>query len=321
MTQDFSGLVIIDKSGGITSGQVVSRLRRILGIRKIGHAGTLDPMATGVLVAGVNRATRLMTHLIAHDKRYLATIRLGESRSTDDADGEVTGGGDTSAITDSSIESAIAGFRGVISQVPASVSAIKVGGRRAYDVVRGGDEVTLPAREVTITRYDLCAIRRTHRFIDLDVDVECSSGTYIRSLARDLGAVLGCGGHLTSLRRTRVGVFSLDDAVTLPEGFASASGRSAQDAGSIDLAAARRHIMSAAMTMAEAARRTMDVVDISDDQAHAVSVGRPLTLTLDHEPTGLLHRDRLLGLYRPGSRDPNLAEPIAVLCTPADVSG
>jgi tRNA pseudouridine55 synthase len=205
------GLVVVDKPAGLTSHDVVGRLRRILRTRKVGHAGTLDPMATGVLVCGVGRATKLLGHLALDTKAYTATIRLGAVTTTDDAEGEVVSRADAAGVTDAAVAAGIAALTGEIAQVPSSVSAIKVDGRRAYDRVRAGEEVVLPARPVTVSAFALLA----RRGADLDVAVECSSGTYVRALARDLGAALGVGGHLTALRRTRVGPFTLDHARTL----------------------------------------------------------------------------------------------------------
>jgi tRNA pseudouridine55 synthase len=206
-----SGLVIVDKPGGLTSHDVVARLRRILRTRKIGHAGTLDPMATGVLVCGVGRGTKLLGHLALDTKAYTATIRLGAATTTDDAEGEVLSTADACGLTDAGIAAGMAALTGAIEQVPSSVSAVKIDGKRAYARVRAGEEVVLPARPVTVSAFELLARRGP----DLDVAVECSSGTYVRALARDLGAGLGVGGHLTALRRTRVGPFTLEHARTL----------------------------------------------------------------------------------------------------------
>ncbi|MEV8512924.1 tRNA pseudouridine(55) synthase TruB [Dactylosporangium sp. NPDC051484] len=211
------GLVVVDKPGGMTSHDVVSRMRRIARTRRVGHGGTLDPMATGVLIIGVEKATRLLTYVIGSTKQYTATIRLGESTVTDDAEGEVVARADASAVTDASIAAAVAPLRGDILQVPSAVSAIKVNGVRSYHRVRSGEEVELAARPVTVSRLDVLATRRVGAHIDLDVDVACTSGTYIRALARDLGATLGVGGHLTALRRTAVGAFTLAEAATLDE--------------------------------------------------------------------------------------------------------
>jgi tRNA pseudouridine55 synthase len=206
-----AGLVVVDKPAGWTSHDVVARIRRLAGTRRVGHAGTLDPMATGVLVVGIEKATKLLGYLAGHDKDYLATIRLGLTTTTDDAEGEPLARADTSQVTDGRVAAAMAALTGDIQQVPAAVSAIKVDGVRSYARVRAGEQIDLAARPVTIERFDLVARRGD----DLDVAVTCSSGTYVRALARDLGAGLGVGGHLTALRRTRVGSFSLDQAAGL----------------------------------------------------------------------------------------------------------
>jgi tRNA pseudouridine55 synthase len=211
------GIVIVDKPAGMTSHDVVGRCRRIFSTRRVGHAGTLDPMATGVLVIGVERATKILGLLTASEKSYAATIRLGQTTSTEDAEGELLQSISTDHVTDEAIAAGVTGLRGDIDQVPSAVSAIKVDGRRAYQLVREGQTVELKARPVRIEKFDVRAIRRGSAIIDLDVDVECSSGTYIRALARDLGSALGVGGHLTSLRRTRVGRFGLDQAASLDD--------------------------------------------------------------------------------------------------------
>jgi tRNA pseudouridine55 synthase len=207
------GLLVVDKPGGWTSHDVVGRIRRLAQTRKVGHAGTLDPMATGVLVLGIGRATRLLGHLALTDKAYAATIRLGATTVTDDAEGEVVEVRDASAVTDDALAAAMRALTGRLSQVPSSVSAVKVDGVRSYARVRAGEAVELRAREVTVARFELLERRGD----DLDVAVECSSGTYVRALARDLGAALGVGGHLTALRRTRVGAFGLEVAQTLEQ--------------------------------------------------------------------------------------------------------
>lgn len=209
-----AGILLVDKPGGMTSHDVVARARRALGTRKIGHAGTLDPMATGLLLLGVEGATRLLTFMVGLDKTYEATIRLGVATDTDDADGETVSTTDASSLTTERIVEGIAALSGTISQVPSTYSAIKVDGRRAYDLARSGEEVSLKAREVTVSRFDVRAERRAATVVDVDVVVDCSSGTYIRSLARDLGAALGVGGHLTALRRTRIGPFGVESAVS-----------------------------------------------------------------------------------------------------------
>ncbi|MGG5175509.1 tRNA pseudouridine(55) synthase TruB [Pseudarthrobacter sp. J1763] len=214
-----SGLVIVDKPQGFTSHDVVARMRRLAGTRKVGHAGTLDPMATGVLVIGVNKATRLLTYIVGTTKTYTATIRLGQSTITDDAEGEFTSSASTVNITEEAVRAQIAVLSGEIQQVPSSVSAIKVNGERSYARVRAGEEVQLAARPVTIHRFELHSFTRPdgEDVVDLDVTVECSSGTYIRALARDLGQALNVGGHLTALRRTHVGPYSIEQASTLEE--------------------------------------------------------------------------------------------------------
>ncbi|MDT3317751.1 tRNA pseudouridine(55) synthase TruB [Microbacterium sp. KSW4-11] len=213
-SQGSGGMLLVDKPGGVTSHDIVARARRALNTRKIGHAGTLDPMATGLLVLGVGHATRLLTYVVGLDKTYEATIRLGVTTDSDDADGVETARADAGGVTDDAIHRGIRALSGPISQVPSTVSAIKVGGRRAYDLARAGEQVELKARDVVISRFEVRGIRRGVDVVDVDVVVDCSSGTYIRALARDLGADLGVGGHLTALRRTRIGPFDVADAVT-----------------------------------------------------------------------------------------------------------
>jgi len=212
-----AGLVVVDKPAGVTSHDVVGRCRRIFGTRKVGHAGTLDPMATGVLVVGIERATKILGLLTSTDKSYAATMRLGQTTSTEDAEGEVLRSVSAHEVTDAQIAEAVAALRGVIAQIPSAVSAVKVGGQRAYKLAREGQAVELAPRNVRIDRFDVLAIRHHDGLVDVDVEVDCSSGTYIRALARDIGATLGVGGHLTALRRTRVGRFGLDQARTLDD--------------------------------------------------------------------------------------------------------
>jgi len=215
------GLVIVDKPGGMTSHDVVARIRRLAGTRRVGHAGTLDPMATGVLVVGVEKATRLLGYLTLTEKEYAATIRLGQSTSTDDAEGDITGtaSADVSAaaLTGQRLAKAVSGLTGEIQQVPPVVSAIKVDGQRAYRLTRAGAAPELKPRPVTVHEFAVTAVRHEGGFVDVDATVRCSSGTYIRALARDLGIALGAGGHLTRLRRTRVGGYGLDQAHTLDQ--------------------------------------------------------------------------------------------------------
>ena len=212
-----AGLVVVDKPAGVTSHDVVGRCRRIFGTRKVGHAGTLDPMATGVLVVGIERATKILGLLTSTDKSYAATMRLGQTTSTEDAEGEVLRSVSAHEVTDAQIAEAVAALRGEIAQIPSAVSAVKVGGQRAYKLAREGQAVELAPRNVRIDRFDVLAIRHHDGQVDVDVEVDCSSGTYIRALARDIGATLGVGGHLTALRRTRVGRFGLDQARTLDD--------------------------------------------------------------------------------------------------------
>jgi tRNA pseudouridine55 synthase len=213
------GLIVVDKAAGMTSHDVVARIRRLAKTRRVGHGGTLDPMATGVLIIGVNRATRLLTYVIGSGKSYLATIRLGQATITDDAEGDVTATASTAEVTDEAIRAHLAGQVGEIDQVPSAVSAIKINGERAYKRVRDGETVEIPARRVTVHRLDVLDIRRPEGLdvVDVDVDVSCSSGTYIRAIARDLGTALQVGGHLTALRRTAVGSMTLDAASTLEQ--------------------------------------------------------------------------------------------------------
>jgi len=251
-----AGIVVIDKPAGITSHDVVGRCRRIFGTRKVGHAGTLDPMATGVLVVGIERATKILGLLTTTDKSYATTIRLGQTTSTEDAEGEVLQSVSARAVTDGQIGDAVGALRGEIAQVPSAVSAIKVDGKRAYKLVREGQTVELAPRNVRIERFDVLAIRRHGEIIDVDTEVDCSSGTYIRALARDVGAALGVGGHLTALRRTRVGRFGLDQAATLD-----------------DLAERPRLSYS----LDEACLQSFPRRDLTDAEAEDTRHGRPLT--------------------------------------------
>lgn len=233
-----SGLVLVDKPAGWTSHDVVGRVRRLAGTRKVGHAGTLDPMATGVLVVGINRATRLLTHIVGVSKTYTATIRLGSSTTTDDAEGDVVRTRFANAVTRERLDVEIAQLTGQIQQVPATVSAIKVQGQRAYDRARRGEEVELAARPVTVHRFDVLRVHRHEggKVIDVEVEVEVSSGTYVRALARDLGEALEVGGHLTALRRVAVGPYRIENALTLDQ--------LAEDFGYVGLAEAAAGLFS-----------------------------------------------------------------------------
>lgn len=240
-----SGLVLVDKPAGLTSHDVVGKIRKLAGTRKVGHAGTLDPMATGVLVVGINRATRLLTHIVGVDKTYTATVRLGQSTSTDDAEGEVLQTRFANAVTPQDITAEIAALTGAIQQVPATVSAIKVDGQRAHARARAGEEVALKSRRVTVHHFEVFDIRRIDggKLIDVDIEVRVSSGTYVRALARDLGEALDVGGHLTALRRTAVGSYSIDQTLTLDQ--------LAEDFGYIGLAEAAEHLFPKRQLTAE----------------------------------------------------------------------
>ncbi len=217
MTGARDGLLVVDKPAGWTSHDVVARVRSLTGTRRVGHAGTLDPMATGVLVLGVGKATRLLGHLALTDKAYDATVRLGVATLTDDAEGEVVARADASGVTAAMLDRSVAALTGPLQQVPSAVSAVKVDGRRAYARVRAGEQVQLAPRAVVVRTFDVVAVRADGTALDVDVRVECSSGTYVRALARDLGGALGVGGHLVALRRTRVGPYDLSAARTLDE--------------------------------------------------------------------------------------------------------
>jgi len=257
-----SGILLVDKPGGITSHDVVARARKTLETRRIGHAGTLDPMATGLLVLGAGPATRLLTYLVGLDKTYAATIRLGVATDTDDADGVETSRADAAALAAASpdrIRDGVEALTGTISQVPSTVSAIKVAGRRAYDLARAGEDVALAARTVTVSRFDVVAERRTDESIDLDVVVDCTSGTYVRALARDLGASLGVGGHLTALRRTRIGPFDVRDAASVdgigPDRLATPADVAALVLGRLDVTADEARDLRHGKRLAGAAAR------------------------------------------------------------------
>lgn len=283
-------VVIADKPPGWSSHQVVGRVRRLLGTRKVGHAGTLDPMATGVLVLGVNRATRLLGHLMLTEKEYTATMRLGATTTSDDADGDLVEQAGAAGVDAPAIAAAMAPYRGEIDQVPTAVSAIKVDGKRAYQRVRDGEEVELKSRRVTVSRFDLGQVRPgPDGTVDCDVAVTCSSGTYIRALARDVGRDLGCGGHLVGLRRTRVGPFT-EAAATVVD----------QETAAVPV-----------LPIAAAARMSFPVRELAADQAGAVRHGGRLAdLTLDGL-TALFDGSEFLALYRPRGSG---AAPEAVFC-------
>jgi tRNA pseudouridine55 synthase len=282
-----SGLVIVDKPVGVTSHDVVARVRRLAGTRKVGHAGTLDPMATGVLVLGLERATRLLGHLMLTDKAYDATVRLGVATTTDDAEGDVVSTTSASGLTEDGVREVLAEFTGDLLQVPTSVSAIKIGGKRAYQRVRDGEDVQLRARPVTVHELVVHDVRRDRDTVDVDLSLRCSSGTYVRAIARDAGARLGVGGHLTALRRTAVGPYRVDGARTL------------------DQLAEEFEVLP----IAEAARTAFPSVDLDDRQAREVRFGRSLDLELTALTAVFAPDGEFLALYEP--RD-GRARPVAV---------
>jgi tRNA pseudouridine55 synthase len=257
----------------MTSHDVVARIRRLAHTRRVGHAGTLDPMATGVLVIGVEKATRLLGHLMLTEKTYEATIRLGQSTSTDDAEGEPTGTAlsPASEVTRAALDTEIAKLTGEILQVPSSVSAIKVNGQRAYKLTRAGEAPELPARPVTVYEFLILGLSKAGDFLDVDARVRCSSGTYIRALARDLGAALGTGGHLTALRRTAVGPYDITRAHTL-EDLAPAP-----DAGLVADAA----VVPWVIPLADAAAAAFPRVDLTAADARRLAQGARLPLPPD----------------------------------------
>jgi tRNA pseudouridine55 synthase len=278
--------VVVDKPAGLTSHDVVARVRRLAGTRKVGHAGTLDPMATGVLVLGVGRATRLLGQLMLTDKRYDATIRLGRSTTTDDAEGEPTGGSDASGLGEARVRAALEGFVGDLQQVPTRVSAIKVDGRRAHRLVREGADVALAARPVTVHELDVHAFRPGSS-AEVDVSLRCSSGTYVRAIARDLGEALGVGGHLSALRRTAVGGFGLARTRTLEQ---------LEDEFAL-------------VPLADAARASFAAVDLDEGQARDVRFGRRLALPLAGLTALFAPDGEFLALYEP---DGDAARAVAV---------
>lgn len=272
-----SALVVVDKPGGMTSHDVVARVRRLAGTRKVGHAGTLDPMATGVLVLGINRATRLLGHLMLTEKRYDATVRLGVATSTDDAEGEVLASTPAAHLEESAVRAAFATQVGDLLQVPTAVSAIKVDGKRAYQRVRDGEQVELKARPVTVHDLVVSDVRTAGEHVDVDISLRCSSGTYVRAIARDVGAALGVGGHLTALRRTAVGPYDLAVAHTLAELEASFT----------------------TLPIAAAARAAFPAVELDEAAADDVRVGRRLDLALDTLSAVFAPDGEFLALYEP----------------------
>ena len=281
------GLVVVDKPAGITSHDVVARVRRLAGTRKVGHAGTLDPMATGVLVVGIERATRLLGHLMLTEKAYDATVRLGVATTTDDAEGEVVSTTPAGDLTEQAVRDVLGEFVGDLLQVPTAVSAVKVDGKRAYARVRAGEDVQLEPRAVTVHELVVHDVRRAGEAVDVDVSLRCSSGTYVRAIARDAGARLGVGGHLTALRRTAVGPYRLDVAHTLDELAEELT----------------------ILPIREAARTAFASVDLDAAAAADVRVGRPLDVPVEGLSALFAPDGEFLALYEP--RD-GRARPVAV---------
>jgi tRNA pseudouridine55 synthase len=272
----------------MTSHDVVAIARRALGTRKVGHAGTLDPMATGILVLGFNSGTRLLQYITNGDKSYAATVVLGAATVSDDVEGEVVSRGDVSGITDSQIEAELVKMRDTIMQRPSSVSAVKVDGERAYDRVRAGESVELASREVTISQLDITAIRRIENAIEVDIEVTCSAGTFIRAIARDCGDALAVGGHLNALRRTRVAGFGLDKAISL----------TSLKAGEF-----------ATLPLVDVARTTFTARELALEEVNELSFGRPLSPNPDEAIYAAISGQELIALL---CNKDGLAKPIAV---------
>ena len=283
------GFLVVDKAPAMTSHDVVAVARKALGTRKVGHAGTLDPMATGVLVLGFGNGTRLLQYITDGDKSYVATVELGAATVTDDQEGEVISEADTSNITDDQIKTGLSKMVGEIQQRPSSVSAVKVAGERAYDRVRAGEVFELAARAITISSLNILDIRRNGSRIEIDIDVTCSAGTFIRAIARDLGNDLKVGGHLSALRRTRVAGFSIDQAIT----FEALKGQEFK-----------------ALDLSDVARQTFKVRELALDEVAELSFGRPLTSNVGDEIFAALSPDnRLIALLK---NEIGKAKPIAV---------
>ena len=283
------GFLVVDKTGGMTSHDVVAVGRKALGTRKVGHAGTLDPMATGILVLGFGNGTRLLQYITDGDKSYVATVVLGASTITDDKEGEIITSTDASKVLDADIEKFLKAMLGTIAQRPSSVSAVKVGGERAYDRVRAGEKFELDARNVTITQLDILAIRHLAATTEVDIEVTCSAGTFIRAIARDLGESLGVGGHLSALRRTRVAGFTEKDACSFE-----------------DLKAQK----FTALNLADVARTTFTPRELSLEEVQELSFGRPLSENGNTVINAALSPDnRLIALLKD---EGGKAKPIAV---------
>ena len=288
-----NGFLLVDKPSGMTSHQIVAQVKKTLGIHRVGHGGTLDPMATGLLIIGVGRATRLLGYIADKSKQYTATIRFGQDTVTDDAEGEPIGEKkDATAVTRQDIELAMGRYIGDINQVPSSVSAIKVMGKRAYELVREGKEVQLKSRTVNVTRFDLLSRSEVDGWVDCFVIVDCSSGTYIRALARDLGRDLGVGGHITALRRTRIGGMSIEDAIS-PEDFS----------------------LDKIIPMGDMAAHIAPSITIDESNVRNVAVGRSIEVELTGLTT-VLFESQMLALYQPNPEDPSHAVPVAVFIDP-----
>ncbi|CAN1645085.1 TruB Pseudouridine synthase [Candidatus Nanopelagicaceae bacterium] len=283
------GFLVVDKTGGMTSHDVVAVGRKALGTRKVGHAGTLDPMATGILVLGFGNGTRLLQYITDGDKSYVATVVLGASTITDDKEGEIITSTDASKVLDADIEKFLKAMLGTIAQRPSSVSAVKVGGERAYDRVRAGEKFELEARNITITQLDILAIRHLAATTEVDIEVTCSAGTFIRAIARDLGESLGVGGHLSALRRTRVAGFTEKDACSFE-----------------DLKAQK----FTALNLADVARTTFTPRELSLEEVQELSFGRPLSENGNTVINAALSPDnRLIALLKD---EGGKAKPIAV---------
>jgi tRNA pseudouridine55 synthase len=283
------GFLVVDKAGGMTSHDVVAAGRKALGTRKVGHAGTLDPMATGILVLGFGNGTRLLQYITDGDKSYVATIVLGASTITDDSEGEVLESTNASKVADTEIQRVLATMVGTIAQRPSSVSAVKVGGERAYDRVRAGETFELAAREVTISQLDILAIRHLQSTTEVDIEVTCSAGTFIRAIARDLGSELKVGGHLSALCRTRVAGFTLDSAVSFED------------------LKAQKFI---ALGLADVARATFAVRELTLEEVQELAFGRPLRENGHTQiAAGMSPDNRLIALLKDEGAK---AKPIAV---------
>lgn len=283
------GFLIVDKEPAMTSHDVVAMGRKALGTRKVGHAGTLDPMATGVLVLGFGNGTRLLQYITDGDKSYEATIVLGASTVTDDHEGAVVESHDASNVDDRSIEKILNAMVGTISQRPSSVSAVKVGGERAYDRVRAGEVFELAPRTITISSLNILEIRHLDHTTEVDIDVTCSAGTFIRAIARDLGNELSVGGHLRALRRTRVAGFALDVATTITDLKAKTF---------------------TALDLTEVARRTFAARELTVEEVHELSFGRSLSPSLTQAITAAISPENILiALLK---NDGDKAKPVAV---------